>query len=165
LKKNALSQELAGMQDSVNAATSEMESDPTTAALAEEAQLKGVLRATDTKIAAASAELLPPRKMVEVIHDVLKHHPGVVLVSLKNEAVRPLVTPAEGQAAGAPYVHPVELIVEGSYLDVLAYLRSLEALPWQLHWQSLELKAQRYPLNRVRIELNTISMEKEWLGV
>jgi MSHA biogenesis protein MshJ len=134
-------------------------------ALAEESQLKESLRTTDAQIATAAAGLLPPRKMIDVIHDVLKQHPGVVLVSLKNEPVAPLVPPAPGHPQSAPYVHPVELIVEGSYLDILAYLRNLESLPWKLHWQSLELKTLAYPRNRVRIELNTVSMEKEWLGV
>jgi MSHA biogenesis protein MshJ len=55
--------------------------------------------------------------------------------------------------------------VEGGYLDVLNYLQKVEALPWRFYWQVLELKAAEYPLNRVRIRLNTLSMDKEWLGV
>jgi len=164
-KKNALAQELVSMQQSLDATTSAIESDPLNTALAEEARLKQTLQATNNQIAAASAGLLPPRKMIEVIHDVLKQHPGVVLVSLKNEPVQPLVPPAAGQPENAPYMHPIELVVEGSYLDVLAYLRTLESSPWRLHWHSFEIKALSYPRNRVRIELNTLSMEKEWLGV
>jgi MSHA biogenesis protein MshJ len=62
-------------------------------------------------------------------------------------------------------VHPVEIVIEGSYLDVLEYLRALEALPWHFYWKVLELNSGTYPLNRVRIELSTLSMDKEWLGV
>ena len=64
-----------------------------------------------------------------------------------------------------PFVHPVEIVVEGSYLDVLAYLRALESLDWRFYWKVLELDTIEYPTNRVRIELSTLSMEKDWIGV
>jgi MSHA biogenesis protein MshJ len=59
----------------------------------------------------------------------------------------------------------VELIVEGNYLDVLAYLHALEALPYRFYWRVLELKSTEYPVNRVRIELGTLSMDREWIGI
>jgi MSHA biogenesis protein MshJ len=62
-------------------------------------------------------------------------------------------------------MHPVEIVVEGAYLDVLEYLRALESLEWRFYWKVLELKTTRYPINRVRIELSTLSMDKEWIGV
>jgi MSHA biogenesis protein MshJ len=64
-----------------------------------------------------------------------------------------------------PYLHPVELVVEGRYVDVVAYLRELESLPWHFYWRVLELETRQYPLNRVRIELSTVSLDKEWIGV
>jgi MSHA biogenesis protein MshJ len=77
---------------------------------------------------------------------------------------------AAGNSAGAasgsgPYLHPVELVVEGRYLDVVAYLRALEGLPWRFYWRVLQLETKTYPLNRVRIELSTVSLDKEWIGV
>ena len=76
----------------------------------------------------------------------------------------------EGQAVAqpvpqmqGPYVHSLEFVVEGSYLDVLRYLEKVEALPWRFYWQVLELKTAEYPINRVRVRLNTLSMDKEWL--
>jgi MSHA biogenesis protein MshJ len=64
-----------------------------------------------------------------------------------------------------PYLHPVELVVEGNYLDIVTYLHALEALPWHFYWRVLELETKTYPRNRVRIELSTVSLEKEWIGV
>lgn len=64
-----------------------------------------------------------------------------------------------------PFVHPVEIVVEGSYLDVLAYLKALEGLEWRFYWKVLDLETKRYPTNRVRIELSTLSMDKDWIGV
>ena len=57
------------------------------------------------------------------------------------------------------------LRVEGSYLDCLEYLRSVERLPWHLYWARLELKAGEYPSNTFLIEVRTLSLDKEWIGV
>jgi MSHA biogenesis protein MshJ len=73
-------------------------------------------------------------------------------------------TPAPPADTG-PYLHPVELVVEGNYLDIVTYLHALEALPWHFYWRVLELETRTYPRNRVRIELSTVSLEKEWIGV
>jgi MSHA biogenesis protein MshJ len=79
-----------------------------------------------------------------------------------SESVPPDKAPP---APSGPYLHPVELVVEGRYVDVVAYLRELEALPWHFYWRVLELETKSYPLNRVRIELSTVSLDKEWIGV
>jgi MSHA biogenesis protein MshJ len=80
-------------------------------------------------------------------------------------AVAGTVTTSEPPPDTGPYLHPVELVVEGNYLDIVTYLHALEALPWHFYWRVLELETKTYPRNRVRIELNTVSLEKEWIGV
>jgi hypothetical protein len=47
----------------------------------------------------------------------------------------------------------------------VAYLRSLEALPWRIHWQQLELTAGAYPVNRVRIVIGALSLSRDWMKV
>ena len=88
--------------------------------------------------------------------------------STETSAEAPTDVPATDAApleSSGPFVHPVEIVVEGSYLDVLAYLKALEALEWRFHWKVLDLETQQYPVNRVRIELSTLSMDKDWIGV
>lgn len=77
----------------------------------------------------------------------------------------PLPATALAPVESGPYLHPVEVVVEGSYLDIVSYLHGLEALPWHFYWRVLELETKAYPKNRVRIELSTVSMDKEWIGV
>lgn len=74
-------------------------------------------------------------------------------------------TAAVAAPESGPYLHPVEIVVEGRYLDIVAYLRALESLQWHFYWRVLELETKAYPLNRVRIELSTVSLDKEWIGV
>jgi MSHA biogenesis protein MshJ len=167
--------------------------DPTSLALAKEKKLQAQLQEINTQLASRSGGLIEPERMVQVIHDVLAQQPGVTLISLQNKPVTSLIKPVAATDAGAhtatdagtdapvsedtgdsvaettvasgPYVHPVELIIEGQYLDVLQYLRTLEALPWRFNWKVFELNTTTYPLNRVRIEMSTLSMDKDWIGV
>lgn len=169
VKQRALSAELTTLQQSIQLTTLSIQetadADPTLLAQREETKLKAQLAEINTQLAAKSAGLIPPERMVQVIHDVLSRQHGVRLVSLHNSPVTTLVPTAQGAQSGGPYVHPVEIVVEGTYLDVLAYLHALESLDWRFYWRLLELESTAYPRNRVRIELSTLSLDKDWIGV
>jgi MSHA biogenesis protein MshJ len=171
VRQRALSAEITTLQQSIYLTAQSIqetnEADPTLTAQREAAKLEKQLAAINTQLAAKSAGLIPPERMVQVIHDVLSRQHGVALISLHNSPVTTLVPAAVGQGApsAGPYVHPVEIVVEGSYLDVLAYLHALENLEWRFYWRLLELESTRYPRNRVRIELSTLSLDKDWIGV
>jgi len=171
VRQRSLSAELSTLQQSIQLTTQTIQetadTDPTLIAQREETRLKAQLADINTQLAAKSAGLIPPERMVQVIHDVLSRQHGVTLVSLHNSPVTTLVpaTPDHAAQSGGPYVHPVEIVVEGTYLDVLAYLRALESLEWRFYWRLLELESTAYPRNRVRIELSTLSLDKDWIGV
>jgi len=167
-QETALTNELTSLQESVatmsRATEAVVGADPTSRALRRLQERQKSLDAINTKLAAESAGLIPPAQMAQVIHDVLKHQQGLTLVSLKNLPVKTLVSDPKA-ADNGPYLHPVELVIEGRYLDVVAYLHALEGLPWHFYWRVLQLETKTYPLNRVRIELSTVSLDKEWIGV
>ena len=169
-RQRSLSAELSTLQQSIHLATQSIQemtdADPLLLAQREETRLEAQLAEINTQLATKSAGLIPPERMVQVIHDVLSRQHGVTLVSLHNSPVATLVPATAGQApSGGPYVHPVEIVVEGTYLDVLAYLHALESLEWRFYWRVLELESTAYPRNRVRIELSTLSLDKDWIGV
>jgi MSHA biogenesis protein MshJ len=169
-RQRSLSAELSTLQQSIHLTAQTVQemtdADPTLLAQREATKLEAQLAEINTQLAAKSAGLIPPERMVQVIHDVLSRQHGVTLVSLHNSPVTTLVPAAAAQAtAGGPYVHPVEIVVEGTYLDVLAYLHALESLEWRFYWRLLELESTAYPRNRVRIELSTLSLDKDWIGV
>jgi MSHA biogenesis protein MshJ len=165
LRKTSLSQRLAA-EGSGLATDSGAAADLTDASLQRLLDLQRELKSVDAQFASAAAGLIPPDQMVQVIHDVLSRQHGIKLVSLQSQPVRSLMPALSGADSGTPpYVHPVELVIEGSYLEVLSYLRELEALPWRFYWKTLDLQTRRYPVNRVRIEACTVSMDKAWLGV
>jgi MSHA biogenesis protein MshJ len=106
--------------------------------------------------------------MMQVLHDVLSREQRVKLVSLRYLRTTPLPDDPHTvfpPGTPRPYLHTAEIVVQGSYLDILAYLRALEGLPWRFYWRRLELTTTGYPTNEVRLEVGTVSMESEWLGL
>ena len=173
-RESALTQEMQAVQDSMTALSGSIigdGADPTSEALKQEQAVQAALAAVDEKLASAASGLIAPERMIEVINDVLSRQRGVRLVSLRNKPVEALLKnadeskPESSAIDQGPYVHPIELTIEGSYLDVLAYLKELETLPWRIYWKALEMQTVEHPTNRVRIELRTLSMDKAWIGV
>ncbi len=170
VRRKSLEEQLTSLQGTITTAANTVEamnaSDATSAALAQEQSLQKDLKAVNTQLASQAAGMIAPDRMGEVIRDMLARQHGVTLVRLRN---LPPTTVVDGKVStvdqAGPYVHPVELILDGSYLDVLAYLQSLEALPWRFYWRVLDLRSAGYPVNRVRVELGTVSMGREWIGL
>jgi MSHA biogenesis protein MshJ len=84
------------------------------------------------------------------------------------------VAPPAGAPAGAPvvaaakprellYRHGVEIVLQGSYLDMVNYMDVLEALPVQLFWGKARLDAQQYPNSRLTLTLYTLSLDTKWM--
>ncbi len=61
------------------------------------------------------------------------------------------------------YVHGVEIQVEGSYGDILAWLADLERMPQKMLWAGLKLNVREYPASILVLKLQTLSREKTWL--
>jgi MSHA biogenesis protein MshJ len=161
-----LSSEMSDLQNGIADAANATSTDPLQLALNERGALTEQIAAIDARLGSAAAGLIPPQRMIGVIRDVLNRQRGLKLVSLQNGIVAPLAPPSDANVPeSGPYVHPVEVVVEGSYFDVLNYLRELEALPWRFYWKTFDLSTTEYPTNRVRIELSTLSMDRAWLGV
>ena len=146
--------------------------DPITAAVVRNRALKGRLTHLDTELNTAAQGYVSPGKMTEMLQGILAQQRGLNLVSLSNLPVQSLA-----QAGGAkdaeipgdhdpgPFLHPMEIVVEGDYASLVTYLRGLEGLPWRISWQRLELTAGAYPLNRVRIVIGALSLSRDWIDV
>jgi MSHA biogenesis protein MshJ len=138
------------------------------------------MQALDARIADTASGFVSSQRMIEVLNDVLDRQGRLELVSIRNLPVVSLAPPrAPDPAAGEalspptddtelglpPFVHPIEIVIDGQYTDIVAYLAALEALPYKFRWSSLELVTTGYPRNRVRIVLSTLSLDSTWLGV
>lgn len=120
-----------------------------------------------------TSDLVDPQQMRLVLEELLRRQSGLRLVSATNLRARPVVA-AEEDSAAAPaapsaepklYRHTLVLKLEGSYLDCLTYLQAVERLPWHIYWSRLEFATDEYPRNAIVIELRTLSLDEEWIGV
>lgn len=150
--------------------------EPGNAARAQLQSAQTQLTAVDQALETAAAGMIAPERMAAVVQDVLRQQHAITLVSLRNRPVMSLMNShaldsesAAGEDAKpvmtSPYVHRLQLVVEGSYPDIVDYLHTLETLPWRLYWNRLDLETTHYPTNRVQIELSTLSLDATWLGV
>lgn len=164
LRRKQLSQQLTDIVAAVNdtAGTGDG-ADSAGATLERTVALAVHLNQVTARLDSQSAGFISPQRMTQVIHDVLSRQQGVTLISLRSVAPHALVDGSGTGAAAGPYVHSVVLVMQGPYLDVLAYLQALEGLPWHFYWQSLDLDATHYPMTQVTVRLGTVSMSPEWI--
>jgi MSHA biogenesis protein MshJ len=120
-----------------------------------------------------TSDLVDPAQMRLVLEELLRRQGGLRLVNAVNLPARPLVEREEPVAdeAAEPssepqlYRHALVLTLKGNYLDCLAYLQAVERLPWHIYWARLEFSTDEYPQNDIVLELRTLSLDKEWIGV
>jgi MSHA biogenesis protein MshJ len=153
----------AGIDPNDAALTSD---DPHHAAVLRATELQQQTTALDSRIAGTANGFVPASKMIDVLQNVLERQSRLKLVSIRNLPMRSLVdAPDAAIPQTPPYLHSIEVIVDGRYVDIQDYVRQLEALPWKFRWSELELSTLKYPVNRVRLHLSTLSMDATWLGV
>jgi MSHA biogenesis protein MshJ len=166
LKRSALDAELAMAGAFGVTAQSDDASDPRQLSITRAGELQTQLQSLDAQLASTASGFVSSRRMIEVLHDMLDRQGRLGLVSIRNLPVTGLIASVDtGAAPRPPYVHAIEIVIDGEYADILDYLAGLEVLPWKFRWTSLDLSTKGYPRNRVRIELSTLSLESTWLGV
>jgi MSHA biogenesis protein MshJ len=110
-----------------------------------------------------ASELIDPSEMARVMEGVLREQSKLRLIRIRNLSPEALSASADSRTATF-YKHGLEIEFEGSYSACLDYLQEIENLPWRFYWQVLELEVLEYPRNKVRLEVSTLSLNKEWIG-
>ena len=160
--------------DQIGSASSQ---DPAVAAALRNRALGGRLAGLDAELNSAAQGYVAPERMNELLRSLLAEQRGLKLISLNNLPVESLSRPDAASKDGTqtqsdiaagdrgPFLHPVEIVVEGDYASVVAYLRAVEGLSWRIHWRKLELVAGHYPVNRVKLVIGALSLSRDWMSV
>jgi MSHA biogenesis protein MshJ len=132
------------------------------------AELQQQALAAQTKLDTLAQTLVSAEKMGEVLRGLLVQHRNVRLIALKN--LPPAGIGADGKlvsgdASPLVYRQGVEITVEGTFPDLLAYVEAIEASPWRLLWARTRLTVEEYPRSRLTLTLFTLSRDKPWLTV
>jgi len=139
-------------------------------------RLRAELETMKTELKASAERLVPPERMAEALETVLAKSRSVTFLALEGLGARPVLedsaveddAPGAVERSGAPrtaYRHGLRLELEGGYLEVLALLRELEALPWAFLWDRIEFEVLDYPRTRWTITVHTLSLDRDWIGV
>jgi MSHA biogenesis protein MshJ len=129
--------------------------------------------------------LVAPERIAPLLETILRANGRLKLVSLKTLPVASHSDMAAresgaGKAGAAPndasaapkavarapdllFAHGVELTMRGSYLDMVDYMTTLEALPTQLFWGRAQLDVEQYPSVRLTLTLYTLSLDQKWM--
>jgi MSHA biogenesis protein MshJ len=144
--------------------------------------LKLKVSAVEAKLADEQRKFAPPEQVGVLLGEMLARNRKLQLVDMRTLPVATFAgnstdndkSPAQKPAAAKPaapagggqiYRHGVEITISGSYLELLAYLKSLEKLPSQLYWGRLELSAATYPQVTLKLSVYTLSLNLAWLVV
>ena len=150
--------------------------------------LRGSLRATQKA-------LVPPARMSTLLGQMVQQNSRLRLVSLKTLAPAGTTdgnfaeTPVEGAApvlpvtalttrppgAAAPaadepaqpllYRHGVQVVLQGAYADMVAYMEALERMPAQVFWGRAVLDATEHDKATLTLTLYTLSLDEKWIAL
>ena len=170
-ERDALQTQIAALASQARAVETAARTDPDAALKRQRQQLEAHMAELDRRLKAQMGDLIDPARMARVLEAILTRHTDLRLRRLENLPTRPLLAneTADGQAGEAAsagvYRHGLEMEFSGSYLSLLAYLKELDALPWNFYWDALELKVERYPRAVIVIRVHTLSLDEGWIGV
>lgn len=159
----------------INALTSSASNDPNNVLRQQIDQVRADILRSREGLQTASSELISPQDMSRFLEQLLVQERELTLQRLNTLAAAPLlpVDASSDADEGRPknnhepvlHRHGFEIEFSGGYLATLRFLQSLEALPWQFFWDSVDYEVIDYPNSRVRLKLHTLSLSEDWIGV
>ncbi|HLD13255.1 MAG TPA: hypothetical protein VJB18_00900 [Burkholderiales bacterium] len=153
----------------IQAALTRSAVDPDAGNRAKRVQLEAQLKALDKSLATVTARLVPPKEMARMVEQILLKNRRLEVVrigSLTPEPLQQLASAATGRGAGlTAYRQGMHIELRGNYLDILAYLRELEVLPWKMFWGQVSLKVEQYPVSYVTLRIYTLSTQPGWIAI
>lgn len=174
LKKQLASKrsQIQAFETQIQAALDKSALDPDAPNRAKLADLENRLKALDTSLATVTSRLVPPKEMAQVVEQILASNKRLEVVQIKSLAAEPLQPaapagqkPLSGGAGLTAYRHGMHIELRGGYLDILAYLQELEALPWKMFWGQATLQVEQYPTSRLVLRVYTLSTRDSWISL
>lgn len=174
-------QQMAQLQQQVDTVLQVLNTDPNTQIRSQISQSEQKRDELSQQIKQLTGRYVSPEQMLPLLQDVLKSSPGVKLLRMRSLQAEPVsLAPAPQVAAPATavatpgqsmpaapllYLHKTEISFSGQYAQLQRLLQQLEQLPWQLHWHQLEYKVSEHPQAELRLELETISEQADYLRI
>ncbi|MBI5783567.1 MAG: type II secretion system protein M [Gammaproteobacteria bacterium] len=127
--------------------------------------LRENLKTMDAELVRVTTGLVPPREMARLIEQMLLKNRGLQVIRVESIPATPLLEGGAGNTSAMVYKHGMNIEIKGGYLDILRYMKSVEALPWKVFWGKVTLKTEKYPNSRVSLLIYTLSTREAWIGL
>jgi MSHA biogenesis protein MshJ len=139
--------------------------DPNIAARKELKRLRSELSTQNEDIRRAATNLVSPDQMLLMLRDVLSSGSTISLVSARSLDVETMeLGDPQLENSAKIYVHPFEVVLEGSYQGLYDYLNRIEQLEGVFFWDTLDYTVGEYPTAEIKIKVHTLSSVAGWLG-
>ena len=178
--------DLAAIRTNV-AALASSSMDPDSVTREQIALLQRQMLELDETLRTTRKGLVPADQMPRLLEHLLDSNRGLRVVALRTlpgvplidrtapagtavpaaqaaDTAAPVPVRAVADAAGL-HKYGVEIVIEGSYADLTAYLVQIERLPSQLFWSKAVMDASAYPRVTLSLSVFTLGLEAAWLSV
>tara|TARA_R110002072_G_scaffold100183_2_gene220538 strand:+ start:18123 stop:18815 length:693 start_codon:yes stop_codon:yes gene_type:complete len=165
-------------QNELQSLMARLSNDPNAQLFAEQRRLKGKLAKLKDQIEIRLSHLIEPELMADVMREVLSDYKGLRLVAAKNLIVEPLNFTEIDNDNSKQYVdkghvdedqavlfsHRFEMVLNGSYFQTVSFLKRLEEMEG-FYWTMFKYEVGEYPNAKVTLQLSTLSLDEDWIGV
>jgi MSHA biogenesis protein MshJ len=175
---NSLRTELALLEQQVNAVAARANEDPDEATRSELQERRAEFTDLHRRLREVTEHLVPPEEMAQLLEALLTREAGLRLARLEGLGTTAVLAidrafgisaapkvPTQGTPTPGLFRHGLRIHFTGPYLDTLAYLRAVEALPWQVLWESVVYRVTTHPHAEVTITVYSLSLDEGWIGV
>lgn len=131
-------------------------------------ELDGRMAVLDASLSELSVGLVPANKLSTILREVLGQTGSLQLHKLQTLPVEELklsVKSGSDATSAGVYKHVVAITLNGSYFQVLNYLKTLEDMNWRFYWDELRYERDRYPSGLFEIRVYTLSTDEGLFGV
>ncbi|KMT66037.1 type II secretion system protein GspM [Catenovulum maritimum] len=137
-------------------------------------QLNQNIELVEGQIQKLKTELISAEQMTQVLESMLIKTSNLKIISLaaipsesllNNKAeLTETIEPADKEKI-VLYQHGIKLKLEGRYEDIYQFLKQVESLPWRFYWQNFDYSVETYPNGILTIEIISLSLTEEFIGL
>lgn len=187
-KKSSVAKLTRGNQDlsrSINEFSQALTQDPNQILKKEITQYEKRLAKIDEQLVTLTEELINPFEMRQALVQLLKLQKGVSILSLEvlpaeallfsplsedensDKPKEPLIDSENNkqEVSLGLYRHAIQITLQGKYFQLRDYLKQLEDLPWKFFWHDFHYQLKEYPVSELKIEIYSLSINQEFVGV
>ncbi len=169
-REEQLRQDLAALDQQAAEIRTRLARDSSAPVRERNAGMRQQIERLDGRLRSEMDHLVSPAEMSRVLEELLERQESLVVSRLEALPAEPMLGGLlrAGSVAGlgaSVYRHGMRIELEGRFPDVVAFLETMESLPWSLFWDRLHYEVTEYPVARVTLVVNTLSTEEGWIGV